>query len=208
MNVPMIRLRKQLLLISLFCFQGSFASAQIEPKAKQENEWSFSGIGGLMSLLKPLPTNNNHYASLGLQLELRNKKSQYSVQVRMIPNFDFNLGLGENEPAYMMEELNDLALAYHYRLASFHEVLNLSFGGGLLIGKALYRGSIVDSQLYSNSWSPIYRYDYQGKFLLGLNTGATIEVLYNQYCRLTFSSQVNFHQYREWSNLIGVKWIL
>ncbi len=201
----MIHFKKQLLLIIPFILLPYIGSAQVEEvKTQSPTYWYIAPYIGGLSEIK---TRNDGYDGLicaGIEAGIFNKRHQYTILARSASG---TLGdIFGVSPPNQMEELNDVALTYQYKILSFDNVLNLSLGGGLVVGNCLYRGEITDTKSTGGFFSSTtYEYEYRNRILAGLNTRVSIDLLITRFVGFTIASQLNVHQYPEAGVLVGLK---
>lgn len=199
----MIRLKKLFVSIGLLILFSAVSDAQSTSfPARTPIHWYLAPIAGSLSEMNVYSDYEPLLCS-AIEIGIYQGKNQYSMQARAASGIFAIFG---TSPAYQMESLQDIAVAYQYKLISLDNVMNLSAGGGLLWGTCRYRGRIIDSTSTGGFFSfKNYEYDYDDQLLFGLNARATLDLLLTRYVGFTLTSQANIHRHPEYSILFGLK---
>ena len=202
----MVLLKKQFLLVLSFFVLHNVGTAQ-DAKLNTQSAiyWYVTPCIGGGKELKPAVDNDEGLLGVAIEAGIFSGRNQYSMQARSVSGGSFG-NLFQSPPPNAIESINDVSFAYQYKILSFDNVLNLSLGGGMLVGGCNYRGNITATKSTGGFFSfSSNEYAYRHEILFGVNSRASIDLLFTRYIGFTISSQVNLHRHPEMTTLFGLK---
>lgn len=150
-----------------------------------------SGFAGKSSLL-----------GVGIGLHIAPSRHDFSISYRAMDRFALEIFSRPKENVW--NELSDFSFLYQYNLLG-NQLLALNLGSGFIIGKGVYRKTIIDSTFYGNSWSSYANYEFSYDRSMHLGIPIILEFTYkpSRFYAISIAGYRNIINYPEYGFMIS-----